>query len=66
MSDGKVLFSLLAAASLAGLGTVYLTVWDAGMAAAWQGDTETVGTVIIVLVFLLVASVVVGLARGEP
>ena len=32
-----------------------------GMAAAWRGDTETVGTVIIVLVLVIVASLLFGI-----
>lgn len=63
MADPRI-WPLLAAASLAGLGAVFLTVWDAGMAAAWRGDVSTVGTAILVMVLVIVASVVVGLARG--
>ena len=61
MDDTRTLLALIFAAGTIGPGLVLVSVLDVGMAAAWRGDTETVGTVIIVLVLVIVASLLVGI-----
>lgn len=61
MDDPRTLLALIFAAGTIGSGLVLVSVLDVGMAAAWRGDAETVGTVIIVLVLVIVASLLVGI-----
>lgn len=65
MTDPRSLLVLFAAVSLARQGAVFLTVWNAGMAAAWRGDTATVGTASLVMMLVIVASVLGGAIGGD-
>lgn len=60
MDDPRTLLGLVFAAGAIGSGLVLVKVLNVGMAAAWRGDIETVGTAIIVLLLVIVASLLVG------
>lgn len=65
MNDPRRLLVLLAVVTLVSLGVVLVEVLNIGMAAAWAGDTETVGEAIVVLMLIVLAAVVGNLVRGR-
>lgn len=65
MDDPRRWLALLAVVTVVGLGLLVVDVLNIGMAAAWAGDTETVGSAIIVLMLIILAAVLGGLVRDR-
>lgn len=65
MTDPRSVLLLIGVAGLVGLGLVVVDVLNVGMAAAWRGDTETVGAAILVLMLVVIASILGGVIGGN-